>query len=262
MKKLYFKETSKGARFLLSIANANIDPLETKAKGVKHAQGLPQFKELEARINSYNDFLMQSAKEGIKFQKPETVPPVKKSELRNRLLVIGKIRGDLYDAAKAHEAESPVYMLAGNSLLVDETTAADIEHVQTEGKVILLRVDKHGKYAGYEVIEDNTGKKYRLPNTAEWFIVNEPDEEMPEGALFDAPDNDEQKVINAIRISNLSDDQRATEKAVHIKNAQDRYSLDVIAADLAATSEAVEIAKTQARTTYDAEAARIENLYN
>lgn len=261
MKALLYYETAKGNRLLVSIGEASIDPLETSNNGTKHAHKSPKFGELKARIKNYNDYLAKCKADGIKFADDDTVPPKVRAELRNRLLVVAGLQDELLVIKKDYEKENPIYMLPASSMLVDDQHAADIELADTEGKVIALRTGKGDVYAGYELIENNQGKSYRMPKSMKRLIVQEPDEDIPGNAMFEAPDEYELKAMDNERIAKLSAEDKAKEKADRIKMIKNQFAIDVIAADLEESPEATDAVKAEARTQYDARLKEIEAIY-
>jgi hypothetical protein len=263
MKTLLYQETSKGAKVLVGIGEASIDPLETRKNGVEHAKESPKYSELKARIKTYNDYLERCKADGITFHDSDAVPPRVKAELRNRLLVVASLQDELMEIKRNYEEENPVYMIPASTLLVGDEDAENIALAEPGDKLIVLRQGKGGKYAGYDMIENNTGKKYRMPNTRQWLYLNEPDEDMPTGAILTDPDEVELRAIEKARIMALPAGERESLKAGHIKGAKHEYSLESIAAaELEGDPEAAERAKADARAQYDARLKDIEALFS
>lgn len=261
MKTLLYNETSQGNLILVGVGEASADPLETKNKAIEHAQASPKFAELKARINNYNEYLEKCKAEGIKFADDDTVPPAVRAELRNRLLVVSGLQTELIEIKDKYARESPVYMKPASSLLVEDQVAEDIGHVLTEGKVVVLRIDKNGGYAGYDLIDDNRGKKYREHNSQKWHYIYEPDIVIPAGMRVDDPDEAELSAMNVARIKALSAEEKQKEKDGAILGSKYQYGIDVIAADLEDSPEAIEKAKAEARAQYDARLKDIEIMF-
>ena len=261
MKAITFRETSKGSKIAIAVSEASLDPLETDNAAIAFAQDQPKFKELQARIGTYNDFLETCRADGIKFKDASLVPPKVKAELRLRLQVISEYQDDLMQIRRDRAAADPVHFLPASGVLVSDEDFALMEADIAAEKVIEISVNPDGTYIGYTVIDSKIGTKYRLRNSREWITVSEPDEGIPDDAVYTDPDEGEMKRIEVSRISNRDADQRAAEKQILIEQAQKVFAQAVTVADLAGDPDAIQQAKDQARTDYDNTAAEIELLY-
>lgn len=252
MKILSYRETPKGTKILIAIRDAKLNPLEIKARAVEHIESLDDFKQLKATFKEHENLIEVYQKAG----KPIDSPPIRTliERLRNMDAELTKVR-------KQYEADNPVYLTPANAILVDDERAESIKGDIKKGEYIALVIDDDGKGFNHSVLTGaSMGKKYRLPDTLEWLIIQHPDEQPPADALFTDPSEAELVKAYSKRIKGLGPDEREAEKANAIEGAENAFIRACIRADNLGDKDP-EITKHAARKELEAAKKDIEALY-
>lgn len=225
MKILNFVITASSNKIATSITEAFIDPLETKNRALEVVQKTPAFKELNARIAAYQDYVKKLKKDGVKFADLKSIPEHIKVEVKTKLGKIKESQGLLNDMHKKEMEDSPVFLLPNHAFLVSDKQPEELLNLINDSDVFVKIIEADIEAVMYEVIPDNLGKKYRLPDSQFWLIVTEPDHLIPGNAVFEDPEPAEIERIESVRVSGLTKVEKYDE-AVSMRDHAERAYLD------------------------------------
>lgn len=254
MKALSYVETPKGQLVMTAITVPCIDVLESKKAAVKKTTATAEFKELKASIAHYNKFVEKCHADKVRWSNPESVPDHIKEELVIKLAGISDKQEKLIQMEAQEISDNPVYLLPANSVFVTDSFEGAIREAQAKiSEDTLVTVElSDGKLSAWAVVPNNIGKLYRLPDSLEWLMIEEPYQFFPDNAVFDDPGSDELERIEAARIKALDPESSAAEKQRHLEAAKHVLMRDILAAECEDTPEVIETAKNAAKEDYKA----------
>ena len=262
MKVLSYMKTEKGSMIVDAVTEPSIDPLETYEAAVKAVKVMPEYRELQARIKVYDAAVKKHRKDGVRFGDNANVPDHVREDIKLKITRIGKQQDKLNKLYQQAKKDNPVYLLPANAILITDENAVEIKSALSFSDKFILVADVQKNKVAYELLPDNTGKKYRLPETLEWIEVVEPDHNMPVNALFEEPDTKEAGRIEDARIAAMSEEERHKEALSHKKAAQSQFLRENTLAELEQDEKTVGDCKSKAQTNYHADIAAICKKYN
>ena len=246
MKILSFKNTPSGTKILVAIIDAKIDRLETRAVAIKHVTSLPEYADYLQLFKDDKALISRLQRQGQKI-----ADSLERHKLLNRM---ASMKVDFEAKQRDHEADNTVYLTPANALLVDDETAKAVADMAEGENYIRLVTDEDGKYASCSVIlNKHVGKRWRLPGSMDWQLVQYPDEVPPTDAVFTEP-------TDAERIKALDPEARKAEKAAMITNAENGFLAACQRADYLGGDQA-ERDKQTARTALEAAKKDIKARY-
>ena len=264
MQVLSYIQTDKGSLILTDITEPYLDPLQTKAGAVEKTTSTPEFKSLESSIALYNKYVEKCQADKVPLGKPEEVPQDIKDKLKIKITAIADKQQKLVAMEKQHMAENPVYLLPGNSVFIADDLAEEITQARdalSGENIVVVELSESGSIEAWEVRPDILGKLYRLPDSTEWIMIQEPDEFFPDNAVFDDPGEGELERIELARIQTLDPDSRDAEKLAAVIVAKNVLMRETIAAGACDTPEQEKAALEAAEEDYKASLSYLDNRY-
>lgn len=230
MKAIYYINTVHGNKIVASICDPVTDPLETNKKVFDYLQGLPMYQDYKRLLDGYADYI----------KSPDYLETVNgKSVAIRRLDVIKQKMETLKGIEAEYRASNSVWLIPDNAILVSDEIGADVAASLAPGSLTVITLDESGAYSGFTVKPDNAGKVYRLPNSPDWITIESGDFDMPEGALFTAPDEAESAIIELNRVAALSPEDKQKEFDKVSAMMRQACANDISLAQLEETPEAI-----------------------
>jgi len=255
MKALGYKETPLGSKIIKSIKDAKLNKLETNRRAIEHTKTLPDYSKLM--------ILFDEQKKLVEQYQASRRRSLDSPQMRLLLNDMADLQAKLEKVREDYAKANPVYLVPSMAVLAEDSLVETMLAEASEPDYISITGIENGLAVSYSVIKSHSvGKKYRMPGDINWRVIVNPDETLPDNAVFTDPDAAELAEANRKRVSKLTAEQKEAEKENRKKGLQQIYASDIIISDIDSGQHSTpEAAKKAAKKRYEKAISDLNELY-